>query len=94
MEKKSRNNTRPREGRSHVSRLTINIPKGTLTALKIHVAQRETTIREIVTDLIEKEIGKTPIWPKLWLVAEGEVTEADETTESDGVNNVLALYLH
>ena len=58
MEKKSRNNTRPREGRSHASRLTINIPKGTLTALKIHVARRETTIREIVTNLIQKEISK------------------------------------
>lgn len=36
------------------------------------------------------DVEETPIWPKLWLVAEGEATEADETTESDGVNNVLA----
>lgn len=58
METKSTDNALRRAGRSHASRLTLNIPKATLTALKIHVAQRQTTIREIVTDLIEKEISK------------------------------------
>lgn len=37
-------------------RLTVDLPTGTLAALKIHVAQRETTIREVVTMLIKKEI--------------------------------------
>lgn len=39
-------------------RLTVDLPAGTLTALKIHVAQRELTIREIVTTLIKREIGQ------------------------------------
>ncbi|NVP54741.1 MULTISPECIES: hypothetical protein [Rhizobiaceae] len=42
--------------RERADRLTVDLPAGTLTALKIHVAQRETTIREVVTDLIEREI--------------------------------------
>lgn len=33
-------------------RLTVDLPRGTLTALKIHAAQREMTIREVVTDLV------------------------------------------
>lgn len=39
-------------------RLTVDLPPGTLTALKIHVAQRETTIREVVTALVKKEISQ------------------------------------
>ncbi|WP_331373411.1 hypothetical protein [Sinorhizobium chiapasense] len=58
MEKNSRNNTLQRDERSHASRLTVTIPKGTLTALKVHVARRDTTIREMVTGLIEREIDK------------------------------------
>ncbi len=37
-------------------RLTVDLPSATLTALKVHVAQHKTTIREVVTDLIEREI--------------------------------------
>ena len=61
METKSKNNPRRREGRSYVERLTVELPTGTLTALKIHVAQRETTIRALVTGLVQtalKEKGK------------------------------------
>lgn len=53
METKSRNKPRWREGRSHAERLTVELPTGTLTALKIHVAQRETTIRAFVTGLVQ-----------------------------------------
>ncbi|RCW23173.1 hypothetical protein DFR48_10742 [Ciceribacter lividus] len=42
--------------RGHADRLTVNLPAGTLTALKVHVAQHKTTIREVVTNLIEREI--------------------------------------
>jgi hypothetical protein len=42
--------------RDRADRLTVDLPAGTLTALKIHAARQETTIREVVTDLIEKEI--------------------------------------
>lgn len=47
-----------RDQRSRAERLTVDLPAGILTALKIHVAQRETTIREVVTGLVQKEIGK------------------------------------
>ncbi|GGB03675.1 hypothetical protein GCM10011491_34810 [Brucella endophytica] len=50
------NNLREREQRSHAARLTISLPRDTHAALKIHAAQRQTTIREIVTDLVHKEI--------------------------------------
>lgn len=56
MEAKPPDKALRRDGRSYASRLTVNIPKDTLTALKIHAAQRDTTIREVVTDLIEREI--------------------------------------
>lgn len=49
--------------RDRADRLTVNLPAGTLTALKIHVAQRETTIREVVTDLIERAIVKKGTHP-------------------------------
>lgn len=42
--------------RDRAERLTVDLPAGTLTALKIHAAQRDTTIREVVTNLIEREI--------------------------------------
>ncbi len=58
METKPAHNALRREGRSRASRLTVTIPKDTLTALKIHAAQHETTIRGIVIDLIENEITK------------------------------------
>ena len=44
------------EDTSRGKRLTVDLPAGTLAALKIHVAQRETTIREVVTSLLIKEI--------------------------------------
>ncbi|MQX78117.1 hypothetical protein [Sinorhizobium medicae] len=47
-----------RDRRSRAERLTVDLPAGTLTALKIHVAQRETTIREVVTNLVRQEIGQ------------------------------------
>lgn len=50
------NNPRLRERRSHVSRLTVDLSKETLTALKVHAAARERTIREVVTDLVTKEV--------------------------------------
>ncbi|MGO6813388.1 hypothetical protein ACCS67_00700 [Rhizobium brockwellii] len=56
MEAKPPDEALRREGRSYASRLTVNIPKETLTALKIHAAQRDTTIREVVTDLIHDAI--------------------------------------
>ncbi|MGO8332108.1 hypothetical protein ACC778_08280 [Rhizobium ruizarguesonis] len=43
-------NRHPRE------RLSVDLPSGTLTALKIHAALQETTIREVVADLIKKEL--------------------------------------
>lgn len=61
METKTRNNPLLREGRSRAERLTVELPTGTLTALKIHAAQRETTIRALVTGLVQvalKEKGK------------------------------------
>lgn len=49
--------TQPRRER-RADRLTVDMPPGTLAALKVHVAQRETTIREVVTNLVKMEIGK------------------------------------
>jgi hypothetical protein len=42
--------------RDRTERLTVDLPAGMLTAVKIHAAQQEATIREVVTLLIEKEI--------------------------------------
>ena len=53
METKTKNNPLRREGRSRAERLTVELPTGTMTTLKIHVAQRETTIRALVTDLLQ-----------------------------------------
>lgn len=57
MNKKDANALPRRERRSHADRLTVELPSGTLTALKIHVARRETTIRAVVTTLIQREIA-------------------------------------
>lgn len=51
-------NFRNAKGTSRGNRLTVDLPAGTLAALKIHVANRETTIREVVTRLVRKEIGQ------------------------------------
>ena len=56
MNKKDTNALLRRDRRSLAERLTVDLPAGTLTALKIHVARRETTIRAVVTALIQKEI--------------------------------------
>lgn len=45
-----------RDRRSRAERLTVDLPAGTLTALKIHVARHRTTIREVVTKLVQHEI--------------------------------------
>lgn len=37
-------------------RLTVDLPSGTLTALKVHAAQRELTIREVVVTLLQKTL--------------------------------------
>ncbi|WP_153511161.1 hypothetical protein [Rhizobium rhizogenes] len=49
--------------RKSPQRLTVNLPPGTLAALKIHAVQRETTIREVVTILVQtvlEQKGKRP----------------------------------
>lgn len=51
----SRHQSQPLRRRP-AERLSVDVPPGTLAALKIHAAQRDTTIREVVTDLIEREI--------------------------------------
>lgn len=42
--------------RGRADRLTVDLPSGTLTALKVHAAQHEMTIREVVTTLVQKAI--------------------------------------
>jgi len=42
--------------RSRAERLSVDLPPGTLAALKIHAVLRETTIREVVTSLVQKEL--------------------------------------
>lgn len=49
MTMETMNNSLPRERRSRTERLTVDLPAGTLAALKIHVALRETTIRDVIT---------------------------------------------
>jgi len=58
MGTKSRNNLLRRDERSRAERLTVELPPGTLTALKIHVAQRETTIRALVTSLVQTALNE------------------------------------
>jgi len=60
MEMKPEHNPRRREGRSHAERLTVELPIGMMTALKIHAAQRETTIRALVTDLVQTVLEDAP----------------------------------
>lgn len=50
------NNAHSRDQRSYASRLTVDLPRKTMTALKIHAAERDTTIRKVVTDLLRKEV--------------------------------------
>jgi hypothetical protein len=45
------------ERQRRADRLTVDLPIGTLTALKIHAAQNQTTIRDVVTALIQKEVA-------------------------------------
>jgi hypothetical protein len=52
----TRNEPHLRERRSHASRLTVELTQETMTALKIHAATRQKTIREVVTDLVRKEV--------------------------------------
>lgn len=52
-------NAHPRDRRSYVSRLTVVLPSETMTALKIHAAARRMTIREIITDMVRKELERT-----------------------------------
>ncbi len=47
----------PRRER-RADRLTVDMPPGTLAALKVHVAQRGRTIRELVTALVKSEISQ------------------------------------
>ncbi|WP_313195367.1 hypothetical protein [Shinella zoogloeoides] len=44
--------------KKNTDRLTVDLPPGVLTALKIHVARHKTTIREVVSALVKKEIGQ------------------------------------
>lgn len=43
---------------ANIARLSVTLPRKTLVQLKIHAAQHETTIRDIVTNLIIKQIEK------------------------------------
>ncbi|MBB4283902.1 hypothetical protein GGE43_004751 [Agrobacterium tumefaciens] len=43
--------------RDRADRLTVDLPSGTLTALKVHAAQREMTIREIVVALLRTTLN-------------------------------------
>jgi hypothetical protein len=52
-------NAHPRDRRSYASRLTVVLPVETMTALKIHAAARRMTIREIITQLVRKELERT-----------------------------------
>lgn len=55
----SHKNTPPwRSRRNHACRLTVELPAETFAALKIHVARNGTTIRAIVTALIQTAIEK------------------------------------
>lgn len=49
--------TLTRQRRDCVARLSVSLPRDTLMRLKIHAAQHETTIRDVVTDLITKKIA-------------------------------------
>ena len=49
----------PRDRRSYISRLTVVLPSETMTARKIQAAARRMTIREIISDLVQKELGRS-----------------------------------
>ncbi len=59
MTETKRPETSTRQRRDCVARLSVSMPRDTLMRLKIHAAQQETTIRDIVTDLITKKIATT-----------------------------------
>jgi len=42
--------------RIRTDRLTVDLPVGVLTALKVHAAQHDVTIREVVTSLIQQTL--------------------------------------
>lgn len=42
--------------RADIARLSVTLPRDTLMQLKIHAAQNETTIRDLVTDLVTKKV--------------------------------------
>lgn len=48
-----------RHRRDCVSRRSVILPRDTLMRLKIQAAQHETTIRDVVTDLITNKISTT-----------------------------------
>jgi hypothetical protein len=52
----TKNDARSRDQRSHISRLTVNLPGEMMTSLKIHAVTRRTTIREVVANLVKQEI--------------------------------------
>lgn len=56
MKTKDTGNLPRQDRRRRAERLTVDLPAGTLTALKVHVAHCETTIREVVTNLVHQEI--------------------------------------
>jgi hypothetical protein len=45
--------------RKDIARLSVCLPRSTLNWLKIHAAQNDTTIRNVVTGLITREIAAT-----------------------------------
>lgn len=51
-------NAHQRDRRSYVSRLTVVLPAETMTALKIHAAAHRMTIREIITDMVQRELER------------------------------------
>jgi hypothetical protein len=43
--------------RADIARLSVTLPRDTLMQLKIHAAQHQATMRDVVADLIQKELG-------------------------------------
>jgi hypothetical protein len=46
-----------RKAQRRPERLTVDVPPGTLTALKIHAALHNTTIREVITGLVHQALN-------------------------------------
>jgi glycerol-3-phosphate dehydrogenase len=53
MNRKTGNTLPRRDRRSHAERLTVDLPEGARTALKIHAARNQTTIRELIVSLVQ-----------------------------------------